>query len=241
MNDSTQVLLDLDAFVDGSASRAERARAEASCAADPRLAAEAAELRGLQALLAEHLVDVRSGFASGVLAAVRSEEAALDALLAQDRVEVRSGFAEDTAAAAVALEIEPAIEPLLAAARVPVRDGFADEVMDRVAAGASSERAWMAWGLAAAALLAVSSGLLMAGSGGSEGFLGALASALSATLLAGAGMLGATWSGVGAAMDAWLGASLATWAVASLVTAGLVFLCARTVRRAKRATVRSRD
>ena len=77
-------------------------------------------------------------------------------------------------------------------------------------------------------------GSLGSGAGDSGlGLLGMLGDFASMTLLAGAGMLGATWAGVGSTVDAWLGSSVTNWAVALMLVAGLAFLCQRTVRRAR--------
>jgi hypothetical protein len=140
----------------------------------------------------------------------------------------------------------------LAAARVAVRPGFAAAVLDAIEArgGAAWEsraprgaRAWrgplaLLGGLGAAA---VAIGLVAAGpepaAGGSV--FAALYDLARAALLAGAGLAGATWSGVGAAVAEWLGDAPSRWVAAAVAVTGLNVLAVRLARRGAGAPLRS--
>ncbi|HEX3556802.1 MAG TPA: zf-HC2 domain-containing protein [Thermoanaerobaculia bacterium] len=98
-----------------------------------------------------------------------------------------------------------AFEKLLERSALPVRSGFADAVMAALpAAGweARSPRTWR-FPLAVAAMLMLVAGLMMAGStsGASApsglAALDAVGGMLRAATLAGAGLLGASWKGIG--------------------------------------------
>lgn len=245
---SDDLLEALDSWVDGQAPAAGADQLAQAVRQDEELAKEAESLRQLGRVLQAARVEVRSDFSEQVFSAVALEnqlDRSLVALLEGHRVPVRDGFC-----ASVFSEVERQtaedgqVAAFLSGERVPVRADFTDQVMAAAAVAtagpamegalvnASSDRLWARWGLACAVLLALVSGFLFAASGESSlGLLGTLGEVGISALLAGAGMLGATWSGVGATVDSWLGASILNWSVALLVTAGLVFLCARSVRR----------
>lgn len=205
------------------------------------LVAEDAEQERFAQCLRSERIEVRPGFVDDVVESVQADvvaEGAVADLLAASRVDVRESFTEGVlAAVATEREAPCAVAATLAQARVEVRPDFADRVMESVhgeSAPAASAARWTLAGAAAALLLLVGSMAILGGTGDSGlGLLGMLGDFASMTLLAGAGMLGATWAGVGSTVDAWLGSSVANWAVALMVVAGLAFLCQRTVRRAR--------
>jgi hypothetical protein len=129
----------------------------------------------------------------------------------------------------------------LEAARVTVRPDFADSVMARL----PRRRSAFSWVLAASvlAMLAVGGlGLLrLAGVGDSLGVVAALGDFVATGLIAGAGLLGATWSGVGAAVGEWLGRSPLSWGVAAAVLLSLCLLLVSLVRRRVPALQRGRS
>ena len=236
---SDELLEALDSWVDGQIPPAGAEELVQAVGQDDVLAMEAESLRQLGLVLQAARVEVQPDFPDRVLSALSLEdqgEAHLVALLEGQRVPVRDGFC---ASVLSNIESEAAedhrVAAFLSSERVPVRAGFADQVVAAAglpASDAPSERLWVRWGLACAALLALASGLVFSASGDSSlGLLGTLGEVGMLALLAGSGMLGATWAAVGATVDSWLGASVLNWSVALLVTVGLVFLCARSVRR----------
>ncbi|HVS12394.1 MAG TPA: hypothetical protein VMV46_00590 [Thermoanaerobaculia bacterium] len=129
----------------------------------------------------------------------------------------------------------------LESARVTVKPGFADGVMARL----PRRRRAFSWVLAASLLVLFAAGglglLRLAGVGGSLGVLSALGDFVATSLVAGAGLLGATWSGVGAAVREWLGPSPVTWGIAAAVLVSLGLLLLSLVRRRVPALERSRS
>jgi len=99
-----------------------------------------------------------------------------------------------------------AFERLLQRSAVPVRPDFADAVMAALPpAGweARSPRTWR-FPLAVAAMLLMIAGLLVAGSSAAPSglaALGAVGGMIRATALAGAGLLGASWKGIGIVVE----------------------------------------
>ena len=131
------------------------------------------------------------------------------------------------------------LDAVLSEARIGVRDGFRDDVMLSLpAAGweSRSPRSWrlpvavmLLFGMAAALLLGVhsagtASGLPLAGA------LGAMAEAVTTGVLAGTGMLWASWRGVGLALDTLLSPA-ATVALVVLVLSLDVLILALVARR----------
>lgn len=141
----------------------------------------------------------------------------------------------------------------LAAVRVAVRPGFAAAVLDAIEArgGAPwesraprSARAWRG-PLALLGLVggtAVALGLAAAGPEPAAGFgaFAALYDLARAALLAGSGLAGATWSGVGAAVAEWLGDAPSRWVAAAVAVTGLNVLAFRLARRGVGAPARRR-
>jgi anti-sigma factor RsiW len=95
-----------------------------------------------------------------------------------------------------------AFEKLLARSPLPVRSGFADAVMAALPSAGWEARAPRTWRfpLAVAAMLMLVAGLMVAGSSAAPSGLAALDAVggmLRAATLAGAGLLGASWKGIG--------------------------------------------
>lgn len=141
-----------------------------------------------------------------------------------------------------------ALAERLAAARVEVRPGFAAEVVAALEPAPWEARrpsAWR-WPLALLVVLAAGSAALSslaattAGFGGWWAAAGAIAEMLVAGLVAGAGMAGATWSGVGAAIGDWLGGSPVRLVVALVAVVLLNVLALRSLRRRPRAATARR-
>jgi predicted anti-sigma-YlaC factor YlaD len=130
----------------------------------------------------------------------------------------------------------------LAAARVPVRAGFGDRVMASLPEAAwerpTAPAARWAWSVGLVGLLAAASAALFAVSGarlapgGSlAGALGALAEMLAVAAIAGAGLLGATWTGLGMAVGELFGRSPGTLAAVALLALCLAVLTVSLLRR----------
>ena len=122
--------------------------------------------------------------------------------------------------------------------RVAVREGFCDQVMQGLPAAAwkpAGRRGW-AVAAAAAAVLAVLSGALLSyggltASGPGFGVLAAIGELLRTSALTGAGLLGASWRGLGLALQQALEGSPTTLAFfgVGVLTLNLLFL--RLLRR----------
>lgn len=164
---------------------------------------------------------------------------------------------------AQALAAEPALERerrelaalnrLLASGRVPVRHGFAQQVVKALPAAGWEARHPRSWRLAVALLLvlgAASAALVGAGSARfapTSPFLGAVAAVgdlFSTAALAGAGLLAASWKGIGLAMrelasGSWVSAVVLGLLVVSLNV--LLFLQLRSSRRQAAAAVAATD
>lgn len=132
----------------------------------------------------------------------------------------------------------------LASARVEVRPGFAAEVVAVLESAPWEARRPTAWRWPVALLVVLAAGaatLAALASGTSSGANGwwtsaaALGEMLVAGLVAGAGMVGATWSGVGAAVGEWLGGSPVRLALAIVAVVLLNLLAARSISRRPRA------
>jgi hypothetical protein len=128
--------------------------------------------------------------------------------------------------------------------RVPVREGFADRVMASLPRRAGARGFALALGLAAAlAALAASVALVPAELLGVPA-AGSLAAALGdyfATLvLAGAGLLGASWRGVGDGVRSFFALSPANAAIVVGVAAASALLLVALLRRRATATARAR-
>jgi predicted anti-sigma-YlaC factor YlaD len=132
----------------------------------------------------------------------------------------------------------------LAASRVAVRRGFAGEVMAALEPAPWEARTLAAWRLPFALLLALG-GLAAALFGGAAAALDAGGRSFSALLalvdlftsaaLAGAGLAGASWRGLGLGVRAWLVESPLNVGAALVLLVGGYFLLFRLLRRAPRA------
>jgi predicted anti-sigma-YlaC factor YlaD len=135
-----------------------------------------------------------------------------------------------------------ALHESLAAARVPVRAGFGDRVMaslpEAAWEGHAAPAARWAWAAGLVGLLAAASAALFAVSGarlapgGSlAGALGALAEMLAMAAIAGAGLLGATWTGLGMAVGQLFARSPGTLVAVALLAICLAALTVSLLRR----------
>jgi anti-sigma factor RsiW len=142
------------------------------------------------------------------------------------------------------------VHAALAASVVPVRPGFAAGVMSALPPAAWEGRAASAWrwpfvlllalGGAAAALFGGAAAELETGAPGLTAF-GALAKLFASAVLAGSGMAGATWSGLGLGLAQWLLASKLHVLGAAAALVGLNLLLVRLLRPARsRAAARRR-
>lgn len=133
-----------------------------------------------------------------------------------------------------------AVHAALAASRMPVRDGFRDAVMAALPQAGWEARPVSAWRLPAAmmVLLAAGAALLLGTRGLGGSLVGALASVLEllgATALAGAGLLGASWKGLGLVVSQALEGSPLHLAVAGIGVVCLDLLVLRMIRRRRAA------
>ena len=137
----------------------------------------------------------------------------------------------------------------LAEARVAVRPGFADEVMAALPAAGWEARSPRSWRLALA-LFALLGGAAAALAGVSAAQLhpgipflaavGAVVDLAGAAALAGAGLLGASWSGLGLAIGEVFAGSKGTLIAFAGLVAGLDLLLFLLLRRRPAATVAAR-
>lgn len=137
-----------------------------------------------------------------------------------------------------------ALDLLLQELRVPVREDLARQVMASLPEAPwrrrSTARAAV-WAVAAAVLLLAAAGwLLSGGQGGGLGALATVAELFATGFAAGAGLLAASWSGLGRIVDQALGGSIS--AAAALAAAGLVSYAVlfRLLRRRRRVRARHR-
>lgn len=133
----------------------------------------------------------------------------------------------------------PALFDLLDSDRVEVRPGFTDEVMSALPPAGWEARHPRAWVSAAAVLVALIglSALLVGTSGGQMegvGVVVAIAELFRSTMTAGAGLLTASWQGLGMAMGEIAGASPAQMGVFALFVLGVNVLFVRLLLRSWR-------
>jgi len=136
-----------------------------------------------------------------------------------------------------------AVHLRLAASVVQPREGFTGEVMRALVPAPWEGRAVVVWRWPFALLLALAgiAAVLLGGaaaelepSAGSFDAFIVLARLLESAALAGAGLLGASWQGLGSGLGEWLGASKANLAAAGALLLGLNLLCLRLLRPASR-------
>ena len=139
------------------------------------------------------------------------------------------------------------LHSLLADSDVPVRPGFAREVMKSLPAAGWEARHPRNWWVAVALLVILGGGAAMLVGAGSarlapeSPFLGAVlavADLFRAAALAGAGMLAASWKGVGLVLGASLGGSILALLAVSGVVIGLNVFLFREIARARRRLAR---
>lgn len=136
-----------------------------------------------------------------------------------------------------------AVHLRLAASVVQPREGFTGEVMRALVPAPWEARAVVVWrwpfamllalGGIAAVLLGGAAAELEPSSGSFDAFL-ALARLLESAALAGAGLLGASWQGLGSGLAEWLGASKVNLAAAAGLLLGLNLIFLRLLRPASR-------
>lgn len=133
----------------------------------------------------------------------------------------------------------------LAADRIQLPPGFHREVMSALpAAPPWAQRAKRAWAFPAAAAIVLGTAallLLLVGGGGSDpagGLVTALGDFLLTTTLAGAGMLAASWKGLGMALGELLDGP--GWLLFGLGVLALDLLCIQMLRRRRAVTADSR-
>lgn len=127
------------------------------------------------------------------------------------------------------------LHALLAADRIPVREGFARQVTEALpVAPWEKRRAWrlplaifLVFGFGAAVLLAGADAL----SAGAMGAALAVVDLFQAAVLAGAGLVGATWRAPGAALAEWLAESRLNVVGLGVVALGFNLLLVRLLRR----------
>ncbi len=162
-----------------------------------------------------------------------------DALDSDTREQLRSAMAEQSELKQELRQERRSLEQLhtlLRESRIEVRDGFADEVFASLPVAAWEQRrsAWWlpvamlsVFGLAAGWLLGSTSGV----QSGPLGTVLAVADFFQTAVLAGAGLIGVTWQGVGIALDELLAASKLNVAAFALGVLCLNLLFFRLLRR----------
>lgn len=126
-----------------------------------------------------------------------------------------------------------------AALRLELGEEFAERVMARLP---RRSRAWT-WvaAMAAAVVLAVIAAVLGSGAAAGTGsIVGALSDFVTASLTAGAGLIGASWQGVGDVVRSWLSTSPWNAALALVLVAALHLLLFSLLRR-RRSAAHARD
>lgn len=132
----------------------------------------------------------------------------------------------------------PALFDFLSDERVEVRQGFSDEVMASLPPAGWEARNPRAWVAAAVllAMLGVASALLV-GFGGEmpgTGVFGAMAELFISTVTAGAGLLSASWQGIGMAVREAVGGSPVQTLVFTLFVVGIDVIFLRALMRSWR-------
>ena len=183
---------------------------------------------------------------SFALEADEEEFAELHGLLACAPVAVRDGFVEQVMVSLV--REEERLDGLLKPEAVPVRIGFVDEVMAKLPPADWARQPSAPWAAAVAAtvLLGLVAALLLGRSSETSlvtGLLASIGDLLAASLAAGAGFLGASWSGLRTvAIEAMQGSPVSLALLAGMAAAfgGTLYTLLRR-RRAARVSIDSRD
>jgi anti-sigma factor RsiW len=141
------------------------------------------------------------------------------------------------------------LQNLLEGASIPVDSQFSSRVMNRLPEAGWEARSPAGWRLAIAvfALLGLGSALLALGEGdlSSEmplvGTALALISLFRSALVAGGGLLAASWTGIGLALDELLGGSRVAFVVFGVLVLGIDLLFLRLLLRQRAARAGTRD
>lgn len=131
----------------------------------------------------------------------------------------------------------PALFDLLSSDRVPLADDFTDRVMSSLpAAGweARHPRSWVAAAIALVVLVGLSAGLVVSSSAPAAGPLAAVIDLFAAAATAGAGLLAASWQGLGMAVGELVGGSALQTGVFALFVLCLDVLFVRFLMRSWR-------
>lgn len=135
------------------------------------------------------------------------------------------------------------LQQLLTQARIEVRPGFKAEVTASLPPAGWSARSPRSWWVAAMVLAllgggaALLTGLSAAQLQPASPFLAAMAAVsdmLASSVAAGAGLLGASWRGIGLALGEWLGASVPNTIAFGVLLVGINLLLVRRLRRRRR-------
>jgi hypothetical protein len=155
-----------------------------------------------------------------------------------ERAELKAAMAVDPELRRVQQELQ-GLHQALASDRIEVAPGFLERVMAALPAAPWRRSSRRSWGLAAAAVavLTLGSSLLVGLSGGATsagpvlGIFGAIGKMLQASVVTGAGLLGASWLGVGLALGEVLTVSPVTMVAFGVVVLGVNLLFFRLLRR----------
>ncbi len=130
---------------------------------------------------------------------------------------------------------------LLTASRIPVADGFRAELMERLPAAGWQSRHPMSWAAAVAVLVVLAGGAAaLAGSAAAASApvaaaVVAVLELFGSSLVAGAGLLNASWRGIGLALGRLFDGSLLNLVALGVVVLGLDLLFLRLLLRTRRA------
>jgi anti-sigma factor RsiW len=132
----------------------------------------------------------------------------------------------------------PALFEFLSSGQVEVREGFSDEVMAALPAAGWEARNPRSWVVAAVLLIALGGlSALLVGAGGEmqgTGVVGAIAELFLTTVTAGAGLLSASWQGIGMAVSEAIGGSALQTLVFTIFVVGVDVLFLRSLIRSWR-------
>lgn len=142
------------------------------------------------------------------------------------------------------------LDALLAGSKIDVRDGFQQQLMTSLPPAGWHARHPRSWWVAAMvlAVLGGSSALLMGLSAAqlepASPFVAAMAAVgemLTSSIAAGAGLIGASWHGIGLVFGEWLGQSMPNTVAFVVAVVGISLLLLRRLRRQPRPTVELAD